>query len=239
MDFGEMLRVLARRWRVTAPGLILAAILTTAMWVVSPTTYQSVAVLTLISSQSISSSPGGGHNPYVSVSALFPLASILATNLSSEQAAQQLKALGVEQAYTAQVPAGAAGPFIALTVTGKDRPAIVRSMPMVIKFAEQELKQLQLEASATMQKKSFVGATVIAEPSAPAPVLKSKIERVASVGIIGLVVLFLLCFSAEGRARRRENDRRRQARDDAASHKHRQPGRGDFPEKIWESAQTH
>ena len=47
------------------------------------------------------------------------MASILAGNVSSDQAVQQLHAQGVTYAYTAEVPKFAAGPFLQITVIGK------------------------------------------------------------------------------------------------------------------------
>lgn len=236
MDFAEMFRVLCRRWRVAVPGLLLSVIAAAAMWTVWPTTYQSQAEITLIASQSLAASPNGGHNPYVMVSNLDPMADILATSLSSEQSAQQAKSLGVEYPYTAEVPPSAAGPFIAITVTGKDRSVIQQSMPIAVKFAEQELRELQDAVSATSTK-NLIGAVVIAQPSTPAPVLKGKIEADAGVTIIALIAVLLLSFAAEGRARRRSRDRR-MSRDDVAPHSHRQPAKVDWHNDARESARV-
>lgn len=232
-----MLRVLLRHWRVSVPGLLLTAVVTVAVWSAWPTTYQSEAQITLIGSQELADGPGGGHNPYIVVGNLVPMASILATSLSSQQAVQQLSTLGVTDSYTVAVPSGAAGPFIAITVTGKDRTAIRQAMPVIIRFAEQELTQLQDDAAADMNTRDLIKAIVIAAPSMPSPVLKGKVEIDASIAIVGLIMVFLLSFAAEGRARRR--DRPRRARSHETTHRgHRQPNKADWPEHVSESAYT-
>jgi hypothetical protein len=233
MDFGEMFRVLLRRWFISAPGVLLTALVAASSWAQWPTTYQSEAQITLIGSQTLASGPGGGHNPYVAVGDLVPMASILATTLSSEEASQRLRMLGVTEPYSVDVPPGAAGPFIAITVTGKDQATILRSVPVIINFAGQELRQLQHTAYAAISVKSLIGLEVIAEPSSPAPVLKSKIEVVAGMTIACLVVVLLVSFAVEGRTNRRATKRRMNA-ENSSARRHRSSSRRNWPEDARE-----
>ena len=151
--------------------------------------------------------PLNGNNPYVVVGGLDPLANILASDLSSDQAAQQLQALGMTNGFTATVPAFAAGPFVSLTVTGHNSSSVRDSMPIVISFAQQRLQQLQETGSVRTPSAGLIQAVVISPASSPQPVLKTKIELVAGVAIAGLVLLLLLSFGAEGRALRRAKSR--------------------------------
>src|SRR5580692_3848458 len=89
MDFGEMLRVLRRRWIVATVGIVLTLIATVGAYKGWPNKYQSSAEITLIGSKSMANQAGNGGNPYVAVGNLDPVASILAGNVSSDQAVQQ------------------------------------------------------------------------------------------------------------------------------------------------------
>lgn len=207
MDFAEAFRVIWRHWRVTVPVLVLTVIAVAVAYVGYPTKYQSTAELTLIGSNAMAAQQGNGDNPYVVVAGLDPVASILASDLSSDQATQQLKARGMTNGFTAIVPAFAAGPFVALTVTGHSSSTVQASMPIVINYAQQRLMQLQNEGSVRIPPTGLIRAVVIAPASSPQSVLKTKIELLAGVAIAGLVLVFLLGFSAEGRARRRDKSR--------------------------------
>lgn len=208
MDFGEVFRILQRHWRVSLPILLLTVLATAGMYLAWPTKYQSTAQITLVGPESLATAQGNGNNPYLVVGNLEPMANILATNLSTEQAAQRLNALGVTGSFTAVVPPFAAGPFIALSLEGKDSAAISRDMPVVIGFTKQQLRAMQENGSVQTPSSGIVGASVIAQPSTPAPVLKTKIELVAGVFVLGMLALFLLSFGAEARAGRRRRKNR-------------------------------
>lgn len=202
-----MFRIIGRRWRVSVPAIILTVLAAATAYVKWPTTYQSTAQLSLLGSTIMTSQPASGRNPYAAVGSLTPMASILASSLSSDQAGRQLKALGMTNGFTAVVPPFAAGPFIALTVSGHSSSSVWRSMPVVIRFAEQRLRQLQASGAARTPAAGRIRAIVIAPAGTPVTVMKTKIELVAGVAIAGLVVMLLLSFGAEGRALRRAGHR--------------------------------
>ena len=203
MDFGEVFRIMRRHWPISAPILLLTVLATVGMWVAWPTTYQSTAQITLLGPKSLSATQGNGNNPYLVVGDLLPMAGILSTNLSTPQAAQQLQAEGVPDTFTAVVPDFAAGPFLAITLEGDNPAEIVRSMPIAISFAEEQLRAMQENGAIQTPSAGIVGAAVIAQPSPPTRVLKKKIELVSGVFVLGLVAMFLFTFGAEARAVRR------------------------------------
>lgn len=207
MDFGEIFRVIRRRWRVSVTGLVLTVIAVAVAYVGWPVKYQSTAELSLIGSSAMAAQPPNGNNPYVVVDALDPLANVLASELASDQADGQLRALGMTNGFAATVPAFAAGPFVSLTVTGRNSGSVLNSMPVVISFAEKRLQQLQETGSVRTPNAGLIRAVVIAPASSPQPVLKTKIELMAGVAIAGLVLVLLLSFGAEGRALRQGKSR--------------------------------
>jgi hypothetical protein len=206
MNLPEMFRVLLRRWYVTFPALVLVVAATAAAWIVWPTKYTSEVQITLLSSRSVASQQGDGGNPYMAFSAgLVSVVDILGRNLSSDQSAQQLKALGFTDSYTAGIALNAQGPFLAIDVTGKNPAQIMKSMPIIVAFTKSKLASMQNASEAP--RNSLIQAVPIAPPSQPAPVRKTKIELVAGVAVIGLVGSFLLCFVVDNILERRAGRR--------------------------------
>lgn len=210
MDFREIFRVLWRRWPISVTALLLTVVATAATYAKWPATYQSNASITLISSKVLTNQPDNGNNPYLGVGSLSPMASILASSLSSSQTGQQLRALGVKDSFSAEVPAYAAGPFLTISLTGTNPRTIERSMPIVIDFAQHRLKSLQETGLVRTPEDALIRSVVIAAPSAPDEIKKQKIQAVAFVAIIGLLMVFLLSFSAEAIAQRRASSSRPQ-----------------------------
>jgi hypothetical protein len=205
MQFGEMFRVLVRRWVISVPVLLLTIVAAAGAYVKLPTTYQSNAELTLIASKTLADYPGNGNNPYLALGGLIPLTGILITDLSSHQAAQQLTQAGVVDSLTVSAPVYDPGPFLTLTLSGKNPTRLLQSMPTLIKFTEQQLYALQQTpvAQTSVPANSQIKAVVISSASTPTPILKKKREVVAGIAIAGIIATFLLSFGVEAIARRR------------------------------------
>jgi polysaccharide biosynthesis protein PslJ len=193
MDFGEMFRILRRRWFVAVPALLLTLIATAGMYKAWPNTYQSQMQLTLLDSRSVASQQGNAGNPYLDFTAsLDAVVDLLGRELSSDQSVSQLQALGVTDKYTAGIAVNAQGPFLAITVMGRSPAGIQQSMPILVSFAKRQLAALQTASSAPPS--SLIQLVPIAPPSTPTKVLKTKVEIVAGVAVLGLVGSFLLSF---------------------------------------------
>lgn len=216
MDFGEMLRVLRRRWIVAVVGALLTVSATLGAYKAWPSKYQSSAEITLIGSKSMANAAGNGGNPYLAVANLDPVASILAGNVASDQAVKQLRALGVTYAYTAVVPQFAAGPFVQITVIGKVPALVTQQLPIVIRFTEQRLTQLQQETAIPTPPRATLTTQVIVPPSTPSKVLKTKLEVVAGVFVLFLVGTLIVIAIVDNVRKRRSGKRRAvTGRDDA------------------------
>ena len=193
MDFGEMFRVMRRRWYVVIPALLLTIVATAGVYVAWPTSYRSEVQLSLLASRSVAQSQGDAGNPYLAFTpGLDSVVDILGRNLSSNDSVAQLRALGVTYPYTAGIATNAQGPFLAIDVTGHNAAEITRSMPVIVSFTQRRLAEMQSASSAP--KDTQIQAVLIAPPSTPAPVTKTKIELVAAVAVLGLVFSFLLSF---------------------------------------------
>ena len=210
MDFGEMLRVLRRRWIIAVVGGLLTVVATLGAYKAWPNKYQSTDTITLIGSKSMANAAGNGGNPYLAVADLDPVASILAGNVSSDQAVKQLRALGVTYPYTAVVPQFAAGPFIQITVTGKVPALVSQQLPIVTRYTEQRLTELQQETAIPTPPKAVLTTQEIVPPSTPTKVLKTKLEVVAGVFVL-MFVGTLIVIAVVDNVRRRRAGRRRVA----------------------------
>lgn len=206
MDFGEMLRILRRRWIVATVGVLLTLVATAGAYVAWPNKYQSTDEITLVGSKSMANATGNGGNPYLSVADLDPVASILAGNVSSDQAVKQLRALGVTYTYTVEVPQFAAGPFLQITVTGKEPAEVTQQLPIVTRFTEQRMTTLQQETAIPTPANAIITTQVIVPPSTPSKVKKTKLEVVAGVFVIFLVGTLITIAIVD--ARRRKSGKR-------------------------------
>src|SRR5262249_19233866 len=154
------------RWYVAVPAFLLAVVATAGAYKVFPVKYTSEVQLTLLSSRSLAAQQGDGGNPYMAFSPeLVAVDDLLARNLSSNQAVNQLTALGVSYPYTAGIATNAQGPFLAIDITGKKPAEILQQMPIIVKFAKARLAQMQRSSAAP--ENSLITLVRIAPPTTP------------------------------------------------------------------------
>jgi capsular polysaccharide biosynthesis protein len=237
MDFGEMFRLLLRRWFIAVPLLLITLVGTAGTYKAWPTKYQGQVQLTLLSSRSVASAQGNAGNPYLDFTpAMDSVVDLIARNLSSDQSASQLQALGVTYPYTAGIASNAQGPFLAITVTGRKPAVIMQQLPIIVKFAQQRLAEIQRASSAP--KNSLIQLILIAPPNSPTKVLKTKIEIVAAVFVIGLICSFLFTFIANNILSRRDRPQRRNGHATAANERIGAARIREWPEQESHPAET-
>jgi hypothetical protein len=222
MDLSEAVRVIRGRWYVMVPLLLLTLIATLGVDRAVPTKYQATSTISLLASaqtvQGTSAVPGT-DNVFLSFDdSLNDMADFLTRRVDAPDSAQQLLQLGVTEAYSADLAANAEGPFITLTVTGADRAHVSTSINTLLKFSQQELAEIQTQAS--VAPSAMIGSIVIVPPGPPTPQRKSKLQGVIGVAVVGLVFAFLATFATESlaaaRSRRRRGPRRTRAGRSAA-----------------------
>jgi hypothetical protein len=204
MDLGEILRLIAKRWYVAFPSLMLGAALPAAAYTSIPTKFQSQSTLSLLNSSAASDVAPHLGNPFLSFdSSLTPTADFLARRLSTSQAAQDLLALGVTEETSAKLADNASGPFVTLTMTGTDKAHTMQSMQIFDKYAADQLQQMQTAGVGNLPTDSLIRSVVIVAPQDPVPQMKSKYEAVAGAGAAGVVLAFLAVFGYDNIATRR------------------------------------
>jgi hypothetical protein len=209
MDLGTMLRVMIKRWYVSVPALVMAIALPVAAWFAVPAKYTSTSTISLLNSQAASSGTGRTGNPFTAFdNSLTGLADYLARTLDSDQSMADLATKhGVTDLAAAQLAPNASGPFITLTMTGKDPARLLAEMQTFDQFAIDQLAALQTNTTdalkAPLPANVLVRAIVMVAPQKPIASMKSKLEDVAGAGVGGMVVLFVAVFGAEALAVRR------------------------------------
>ena len=204
MDLGEILRLIAKRWYVAVPSIIVGAALPAAAYTGIPTKFQSESTISLLNSSAASDVAPHLGNPFLSFdSSLTPTADFLARRLSTSQAAQELLALGVTEQTSAKLADNASGPFVTLTMTGTDKAHTMQSMQIFDKYAADQLQQMQTTGVGNLPTDSLIRSVVIVAPQDPAPQMKSKYEAVAGAGAAGMILAFLAVFGFDNIATRR------------------------------------
>lgn len=211
MDLAEVIRVIRTRWYVMVPLLLLTVALTIGVDRSIPASYQANSELSLLASQSATTGTGalpGTGNPFLNYgSSLNDTADFLVRRLGSNDAANDLKNLGVTESYAVALAAAAQGPFITLTVTGPDPEHVLTSMNTLTDYTVQQLEKVQEQAG--VKPVDMIRSMVIVPPGPPTPQTKTKTQDVLGVGIGGLVITFLATFVVESVAASRRRRRRR------------------------------
>jgi hypothetical protein len=211
MSFGEMGRVIRRRWYLLLPLLLAAALLTAQVARSIPRQYQTTGMVSLLASQQsikgTSTVPGTG-NPFLSFdSSLNDTADFLVRQLSSAAAAQQLAGEGVG-GYTA-VLAASQGPFIQLTADGSTPAAASSAMRTLIAYTSVQLRALQQHQG--VPAPDMISSAVIVPGSPPAAQGKRRLQDTLGAGAGGLALAILITFAADSIATRRRRPARRAA----------------------------
>ena len=211
MDLVEVVRIIRARWYVLAPLLLLTIALAFAVDKAVPTKYQSTSSITLLASQSATTGtttlPGTGNAFLNFNSSLNDTADFLVRRLGSTDAANDLSARGVTEAYVVALAAAAQGPFITLTVTGTNPGHVLSSMNTLSAYTQEQLQAVQQQAS--VRQVDMIRSMVIVPPGPPSAQHKTKTQDVLGATIGGLVITFLAVFVVENIATSRRRRRRR------------------------------
>ncbi|MEY9858726.1 hypothetical protein ABH935_004341 [Catenulispora sp. GAS73] len=213
MDLGTMLRVMLRRWYVSIPALIVAVALPGAAWTMISSTYQTTSTISLLNSSAAASANQRTGNPFLAFdSSLTPMADFLARRLGSDQSAADLAARGVVDPASAELAPNASGPFLTLTVSGKNENLVLTELQTFDKYAIEQLAVIQTSTTASLPSSTLIRAVVVVPPQKPTTSMKKKFEDVAGAGVFGLAILFLSVFGSEAMALRRARERAGQPR---------------------------
>jgi hypothetical protein len=208
MDLGTMLRVMLRRWYISIPALIVALALPAAAWTMISSKYQSTSTISLLNSSAASSANQRTGNAFLAFDgSLTPMADFLARRLDSDQSAADLAARGVVDPASAVLAPNASGPFLTMTVIGKNQAQVLTELQTFDQYAIDQLAAIQTSTNPSLQPSYLIRAVIVVPPQKPTTSMKTKFEDVAGAGVFGLAILFLSVFGSEALALRRAGGR--------------------------------
>ncbi|OLE27216.1 MAG: hypothetical protein AUG49_05955 [Catenulispora sp. 13_1_20CM_3_70_7] len=191
MDLGTMFRVMIKRWYVGVPALLMAIALPALAWVAIAPKYQSTSTISLLNSPAASGAAGRSGNPFSAFdNSLIPAADFLARRLSSDQSMEDLAKKGVTDLAAAALSPNASGPFLTLTITGKDPVNVLAEMQTFDQYAMDQLAAIQTSTANPLPPNTLLRAVVVVPPQKPVSSVKSKIQDVAAAAAAGGVLLF-------------------------------------------------
>ena len=203
MDLGEILRVMRSRWYIVVPMMLLAAGLGLAAFVVTPTSYTTYTMVSLLSAPSATKTATMGQdNPFLNFNdSLVATADFLGRRLESTDVQLQLKNAGVTEKYKVTMAENAQGPFLTITVTGDDKDHLLVSAGTLSRFADTTLVTIQEQNG--VKEKDQIRLTQVIPAQKPEPEMKKKIEFVIAAAGGTMALTFVLTFIVESVSRRR------------------------------------
>jgi hypothetical protein len=206
MDRSSSFSVLWHRKGLTSVLLILTLLGAAGAGVKLPWTYNASITEDLLNSKQSSAALGGG-NPYLSFdSAMVDMANLLALKVANDANTLALQQEGYTASFQAQVLSEnpeTEEPFIQISVKGRSKEAVVRTLQGV----SASLSALLTQVQAGVPAKSRLSVQTIAEISTPMPSLSAKIKPIAGLLAVGLVLTFLIPQAVEGSVTRRRKIR--------------------------------
>jgi hypothetical protein len=213
MRASETLSIWRRHWILTAFLLLLALCGSATAVMKLPRTYQSDSTVVLVPSRQASKALGGG-NPYLSFDdSLATTADIVATEMTSPRVEQALAMRGFDERYTVisesttgqTVASGSVlpGPFIVVTVTGKNSGLVEQTLSGVTDDIGAEVTAMQASLAPS---KRFSLATLSLTPRATMSVSMTARSLILIIGLLIILALAVPVMvdgqTAQRRARR-------------------------------------
>ncbi len=203
MDLGEILRVMRKRWYLMAPVMVLTIALTALAYLLLPTKYESTSTVSLLTAERASIvNKDGNTNPYLTFdSSLVATADFLSRSLSSKGSQDELKNMGVSEAYTVALADNAQGPFISMVVDGDSKDRVLNSTNVLTEYASRRLTDIQ--SASGVKPEDMIRLTTIIPPQKPVALIKNKLQSVIAIAGVGTALAFVITFVTEGLSRSR------------------------------------
>ncbi|WP_182872788.1 hypothetical protein [Microbispora sp. H10670] len=184
MDLMEAVFVLARRWTITIPLLVLTIAAVTAGYLLLPWTYESSGTVVFLTSRQIAEKNTGG-NPYLAFDGSLSItAELVGRAVDDELTAQDLAQHGLTGTYETQIPPDSRAPLLKVTVTHSDPAMAQATMEAILKRIPAALDDLQKTNSSISQ----VRLSVLTKSKKPERVVTSKIRSLVGVLAVGLML---------------------------------------------------
>jgi hypothetical protein len=202
MDFWETMRVLARRWYIAVPALLVSAVLAFMTYTSVPTRYESTGVMVFTSPSS------GGRfsdstkpedvvrvNPLLAFDgSLTTTAQILTQVLGDPLTRKELAGADSTSAYTANTgPVG--GPLLFVTAESDSAEEAQLLVGKVLDRAGVELDARQRTLNAP--EPTFITAQVLVKPTAAEAKIGGKVRFVGAAAVVLLLLTIAVTFGSD------------------------------------------
>jgi hypothetical protein len=207
MDFFDAVRVILRRWMIVVPVLMATAVVGILIVSGTPAKFKATGSVAVVGP---AESPTQGNEVGVPAQPGNPLstsdlAAILNDVILSPSSAKELQAMGA-QGYTITTPAqsGQSSPLILFSATTTSPAASIKSVQVLMKFAEDQatLRQQQVGAGS----RSWSRVVSVTEPTMANRLVGGKVRVLAAFGALGLIVATSAAFLVESAATRRKRE---------------------------------
>jgi capsular polysaccharide biosynthesis protein len=200
MDLLDSVRILARRWLLTVPLLMITLTGVVAGAVMLPWTYKSEATVVFLSSRLQAKQTGG--NPWLAFdSSLTVTAEVVGREIMDARTADALRQQGHTAEYKVGIAADSTGPVLVIEVQGPEPQVTQNTLNAVLRQIPARLDAIQNQGS-VMPQARIRPETVSASPRATR-VVKDKIRTLLMALFAGLVVTIGVPLFAESLAVRR------------------------------------
>jgi hypothetical protein len=194
---------LIRRWYAAVLGLLAVGAVCAAAYGAVPVNYKANGSLVLLpSAQSV----GTGGNPYLFLDGLGQAMDVLTRRMAAPDVQSKFTAEYPKMSYTAVPDVTSGSSILVVTVQARSSDAAMQALSAILADVPTELASMQ--DALKVPGAARISTMPVAEPSAPVPDTKPRIQVVGGVGAAGLFVVVMLTALLDGillrRARRRE-----------------------------------
>jgi hypothetical protein len=207
VDLWSTLRVLLHRWYLTFPLVVLSLVLVVALVGVKPADYKADATLVTLAPQTVNGEGKQSEdNPFANLGGSQSVAAaIMQTRLNGPAFEQEMAAAGVQSTWLFVV-GDSSSPILTVTVKGPTEAETLRSAKLLVKGANENIAQLQVDYGVSSVDQ-FIKFAVVSQPTTATAEYGSKVK---SGGALGAVLIALSCglvFAIEGFSRSRRQRR--------------------------------
>lgn len=202
----DVLVSLARRWYLTATGILATAALGVAALSLVPPTYEASGSFVLLPP---ASTVEAGGNPYLQLGGLNQVADIVTRSMMAQSTAESVHDAHPSANYTVAPDPATSGPILVVTAEDRSAAGASATLSAVMALVPQRLAALQRALGYTGQAQ--ITSTVLAKDNEPDAIRKSQIRALIVAIGAGVVLTGLVVALVDGLIERRNRARQRRA----------------------------
>ncbi|MGH3487555.1 MAG: hypothetical protein ACRDP8_06515 [Actinopolymorphaceae bacterium] len=204
MDMWGALRVLARRWLVVVPLLVLTALGAASLYVTTGPEYTVTGSVLVRGPNAGQDEQAGRRNPYLDYGNLAVAARVV-TDVALTPTTYKSLTRDTQTTFELGLDTSTSAPLINLAVVGPSPVAVRESAEAIVDFMNATLRQRQLDAGAP--KVTLITTEIVTPPVDVVELNASRIRLVIAMGGVGVLISVGVAFLVEAIARVRVRSR--------------------------------